>query len=183
MEIRIDVSNAAELSAALLRAPDIAADELQAAMGTVTQYLKSETQDVMSERDVLAAGTLRSAWDTDVAVNPQAGTVVGRAFNPLSYAIPVEMGTRPHHPPLAPLVNWAEQKLHLAGEDAVRAARGIQRKIGRYGTPARGMAHTALASASATIQAEFAECAQRIRARIAAAGGGAGGAVNPGGAA
>ena len=180
MEIRIDVANAAQISAALLQSPEIAIDELQTTMGSVTQNLKRETQEVMAERRVIAAGTLRAAWDTDINVNQAAGTVIGRVFNPLSYAIPVELGTKPHFPPLAPLVNWAEQKLHLSGEDAVRVARGIQRKIGRRGTEARGMAHTALAGAADNIQAEFAACARRIVARVAAAGGGA---VNPGGAA
>lgn len=183
VDVRIEATNAAEITAAFLRSREIVLDELETTMGTAIEAVKTETQMVMTERKVVAAGTLRSAWITRVDVDRGVGQVVGRATNPESYAIPVELGTKPHYPPLEPLINWAEQKLHLQGPDAERAARGIQRKIGRIGTPARGMAHTGLAGAADTIRAEFAECAQRIKARIAAAGGGAGGAVNPGGAA
>lgn len=181
MEIRIDVANAAQISAAFGRAPAMVLDELETTMGNITAYLARESM----ENTPTAAGTLRSAWITRVDVIAQLDAVYGRVTNPLPHALPVELGTKPHFPPLAPLINWAEQKLHLYGEEAEAAARGIQRKIGRYGSPGMGMAHYALADGRSTIAAEFQECAQRIKVRLAAGdGSGAGtGAVNPGGAA
>lgn len=172
MEIRVDVANAEAISRAFLRAPAMVMEELASTMQGVTNYLMRETQEVMLERKAVAAGTLRSAWFTDVAVN--GSVVVGRVTNPLPYAIPVELGTKPHFPPIAPLINWVEQKLNLSGDEAESRAIAIQRAIGRRGTLGRGMAHAAFAQGQETIRDEFEECAQRIAARLAAADGGAG---------
>lgn len=173
MQIHVDVRNAAQITAAFANAPAMVLDELATAMNSAVAYLARES----AENTPTAAGTLRSGWITSVDVLAAADQVVGRVTNPLPYALPVELGTKPHFPPLAPLINWVEQKLHLAGPEAESAARGIQRKIGRYGSPGMGMAHYALADGRATVQAEFAEAAQRIRNRIAAADDGAGGAA------
>lgn len=170
MEIRVDVANAEAISRAFLQAPAMVLDELELTMENVTLYLMREAQ----ENTPTAAGTLRSGWTTQVDVIAQLDTVFGRVTNPLPYALPVELGTKPHFPPIAPLLNWVEQKLNLYGDEAEGAALGIQRKIGRYGTPGMGMAHYALRDGRSTIAAEFEECAQRITARLAAADGGAG---------
>lgn len=174
MEIRVDVANAEAISRAFLQAPAMVLDELEVTMKSVTGYLMRETQEVMLERKVVAAGTLRSGWTTQVDVIASLDTVFGRVTNPLPYAIPVELGTKPHFPPLEPLINWVEQKLWLYGDEAEARARAIQRSIGRHGTLGRGMAHTAFAQGQETIRDEFTECAQRITARLAAADGGAG---------
>lgn len=171
MQVRVNVHDAEAIAAAFLHAPDIVLDELAVTMGNITSYLARES----AENTPTAAGTLRSAWYTQVDTVMQLDAVFGRVGNPLPYALPVETGTRPHFPPIAPLINWVEQKLNLFGPEAEQAARGIQRKIGRYGSPGMGMAHYALADGRATIAAEFDECAQRIVARIGAQGGGAGG--------
>lgn len=47
----------------------------------------------------------------------------------------VEYGTRPHWPPLEPLILWATRKLGLSEKDAESAARAIQVKISKKGTP------------------------------------------------
>lgn len=169
MEVRVQIDNAAAITRAFVQAPAMVLDELQATMGSLMAYLHRET----AENTPTAAGLLRQAWLPSVQVNAATDMVIGRLTNPLPYALPVEQGTRPHWAPLAPLINWAEQKLHLAGDEAEAAARAIQRKIASRGTLARGMAHFALADARSTIEAEFADCAQRIKARLAAADGAA----------
>jgi hypothetical protein len=135
-------------------------------MVSVTLYLQREA----AENTPTAAGTLRSGWTTSVDVITQLDSVFGRVSNPLPYALPVELGTKPHFPPLAPLINWVEQKLNLYGDEAEAAALGIQRKIGARGTPGYGMARFALIDGRSTIEAEFTECAQRITARLAEMG-------------
>lgn len=169
MEIRISVPEAERITGAYARAPAMVLDELETTMGSVVEYLRRET----AEGTPTAAGTLRSAWITSVDVIAQLDAVFGRITNPLPYALPVELGTRPHFPPIEPLINWVEQKLGLYGEEAEGAARGIQRKIGRVGSIGHGMAHFALRDARATIELEFADCAQRITQRLAGMAGGA----------
>lgn len=174
MDIRIDMPSAQAITAAFVHAPAMVLDELAVTMETVTAYLQRETQ----ENTPTAAGTLRASFITSVDVVSQLDAVFGRVSSPLPYALPVELGTKPHTPPLEPLINWVEQKLSLYGPEAEAAARGIQRKIARFGSIGHGMAHFALADGRSTIQAEFEACAKRIEARIAgAAGGRAGGAA------
>lgn len=166
MELRIDVPSAQAISAAYLQAPAMVLDELTTAMELAVSYLQRETQD----RTPTAAGILRDSFVTQVGTLAQLGAVFGRVSSPLTYAVPVELGTRPHYPPLEPLINWVEQKLDLYGDEAEAAARGIQRKIGQRGSIGHGMAHFALRDGRETVLAEFAEAAQRIKARLAAAG-------------
>lgn len=166
MEVRVQLDNAAVITRAFAQAPAMVLDELETTVGSLMAYLHRET----AENTPTAAGLLRQAWITRVDVLAQLDAVFGRLTNPLPYALPVEVGTKPHWAPLAPLINWAEQKLHLAGDEAEAAARSIQRKIASRGTLARGMAHFALADARGTIEAEFADCAQRIKARLADTG-------------
>lgn len=167
--LRLEVDQAVVISRAFARAPAIALDELETTIGSLMQYLQRETQ----ENTPTDLGQLRSAFVTDVQAFTQLDAVFGTLSNALPYAIPVELGTKPHFPPLAPLVSWVERKLELFGAEAEAAARGIQRKIGREGSPGYGMARFALLDGRDTIAAEFAECAARITARIEAEGGAA----------
>ena len=89
MDVRIDVTNAAQISAAFARAPEMVLDELETTMGNITAYLARES----AENTPTAAGTLRSGWITRVDVIAQLDAVYGRVTNPLSYALPVELGT------------------------------------------------------------------------------------------
>lgn len=161
MQISIDVDSAMVISRAFLAAPVVVMHELETAMLSSLLYLEGQT----AERTPVNLGTLRRSYTSEVSQFSDA--VFGKMSSPLPYALPVEMGTKPHYPPLEPLINWVEAKLGLYGDEAERAARGIQRKIGRFGTPGYGMAHFALLDGQATIAAEFAEAAGRITARLA----------------
>lgn len=152
------------ISRAMLSAPAVVMDELTEAMRKSVEYLRRETV----ERTPHQSSNLRNSFTTDVQAFGDA--VFGKVSSPLTYALPIEMGTKPHYPPLEPLINWVEAKLGLYGDEAESAARGIQRKIGRFGTPGYGMAHFALLDGQSTISAEFADAATRITARLADAG-------------
>lgn len=164
MQLTLDVSTAAAVSGAFARAPEILLDELETAMGSSVAYLLRETQ----ENTPTAMGTLRRSFISRVDVLASLDAVFGEVSSPLPYALPVELGTKPHYPPLEPLITWAEVKLSLADDEAEAAALAIQRKIGRVGTPGFGMAHFALADGRDTINGEFAAAAQRALLRIGA---------------
>ncbi|WP_146027251.1 hypothetical protein [Bowmanella denitrificans] len=59
---------------------------------------------------------------------------VGVVGNPLNYAVPVELGTKPHFPPIAPLLDWVETVLGLDGSEAEQVAYAIAWKIKHKGT-------------------------------------------------
>lgn len=164
MRLGLDISTAVSITSAFARAPAIVLEELETAMGSAVEYLKRETQ----ENTPTAMGTLRQSFIGGVDVIASLDAVFGTVGSPLPYALPVELGTKPHYPPIEPLINWVEVKLGLTGDDAESAARAIQRKIGRVGTPGYGMARFALIDGRDTIAAEFADAAERIVARVEA---------------
>lgn len=165
MQVSIGLDAAMAISRAWATHPQLVTDELETAMLSSLLYLEGQT----AERTPANLGTLRRSYTSSVSTFVDA--VFGTMSSPVSYAMPIEMGTRPHFPPLAPLINWVEAKLGLVGEEAEGAARGIQRKIGRFGTPGYGMARYALIDGQATIRGEFDEAAERIVARLARLGG------------
>lgn len=60
--------------------------------------------------------------------------VRGTLGTPLQHGLPVEKGTRPHFPPVAPIQHWVERKLGITGKEAKSAAFLIARAISRRGT-------------------------------------------------
>jgi hypothetical protein len=65
--------------------------------------------------------------------------VLLRVGTNLKYAIYVHEGTKPHYPPLAPILRWVRQKnprIRRNRKELKRRARAVVMKIGRYGTPA-----------------------------------------------
>jgi len=125
-------------------------------------HLQAEVQD----RTPTTHGTLRVSILGDV--RPLAGLgMEGVVGTSLAYALPVELGTKPHMPPVAPLVQWAKQKLGVSGKEAERAGWAIARKIARVGTKGHFMFATAFAENEAQIVRGFGVAVSRIERRIA----------------
>ncbi|HPE81000.1 MAG TPA: hypothetical protein PKZ35_13465 [Gammaproteobacteria bacterium] len=82
--------------------------------------------------------------------------VLGVVGTSAPHAVPVELGTRPHFPPLAPLVDWVRAKLDITDpQQAVSVAMSIQRKIGAHGTKGKMMFHRAFADLSPQIEGMY----------------------------
>lgn len=79
-------------------------------------------------------GRLRASITPEV--KQHMWTVQGVVGSNVKYAPFVEFGTRPHYPPLAPILFWVRRKFRLKGDALFAVARGVQRKIGRSGTKA-----------------------------------------------
>ena len=58
----------------------------------------------------------------------------GQVGTPAIYGESVEYGTKPHFPPIAPLIFWVEKRLGLSGKEAKSVAFAIARKISKKGT-------------------------------------------------
>jgi hypothetical protein len=65
--------------------------------------------------------------------------VWGMVSTPAKYGEPVELGTRPHFPPVAPIQYWVEKQLGLSGKEAKSVAFLIARAISKRGTKPRKM--------------------------------------------
>lgn len=170
MDVRIELHQAVQVQQAFAAAPGIVLDELTRAVSSSMSYLHGE----VVKGTPADLGTLRGAFIYDVTRTELLDAVFGELTNPITYALPVEMGTKPHYPPIEPLIGWVERKLDLFGDEAEARARAIQRKIGRFGNTGYGMVRYAWMDGQSTVQNEFAQAAQRIEQRLgAAAGGGA----------
>lgn len=126
---------------------DIAAAQrfLASLPGTVDRGIEEGVLEagMLLQRDVVertprAAGTLR---DSIIAAAPerQGDAILGVVGSPLAYAVPVELGTKPHMPPLQPIIDWVRLKLGLKGKRAEKAAKAIRWKIFRRGTKGANM--------------------------------------------
>lgn len=167
--IRVDLPNSVELAAAWRRAPDIVRDELVAAMDESLIGLQAEVQDLTP---VGATGLLR---ESEIAqpVQSLADQVIGVVGTSLNYAEAVELGTKPHFPPVEALEDWVKQKLGVADKDVPRVAFLVARKISLTGTPAAGMFHRGLNNVRAAIAQRFEQATRRIVERLAITGGNA----------
>ncbi len=162
LRIEMNADSIRAIEAAWRQAPDIVQDELRQFVTTVTAHIQGEVQ----ERTPTTFGTLRASIIGDVRALPGLGFegVVGSS---LAYAVPVELGTKPHTPPIAPLVQWARQKLALRGAEAKRAAWGIARKIAARGTEGHFMFRDTFEANQAQVVRGFDVVVRRIAARIA----------------
>lgn len=80
-------------------------------------------------------GALRSSIGSEI--EGLGLNTIGRVGSAKSYAPFVELGTRPHWPPLRPIIYWVARKFRATGLRLRRIARGVQRGIAARGTRAR----------------------------------------------
>lgn len=163
MNLRIDAKEVEALAQAWRQAPDMVADELLAMMTGATLLLQREIQERTPR------GVTHHLSESIQAQEPErlADQVLGVVSTPILYAVPVEMGTKPHHPPIQPLVEWARLKLGLSPEEAERAGFLIAKKIAAHGTKGAFMFARALDANREQLEAMFDAAAGRIVARLA----------------
>lgn len=157
----VDTREIRALTAAFKASPEMVQRELRVFMGEAVGHLKDEAQ----ARTPTTHGTLRSSIIGNV--RPVSGFgVEGVVGSSLGYAVAVELGTRPHMPPVEPLIDWVSQKFGLRGKEAKAAAWRVAKGIARHGTPAVGMFHGAFNSNKAQLAERFSETVQRITRQL-----------------
>lgn len=166
-EIRIDIRGAAAMAKAFERAPDVVRGELVTAATEASLLLEREVKEG-TPTGVGAGGGLRGSI---AAREPRVlgDNVIGEVGTPLNYAVPVELGTRPHFPPVQPLADWAEFKLGVPREEAGTVGFLIARKIAREGTEGAFMFQRAFDANEPQVQRIFEGAQARIAERIGTA--------------
>ncbi len=168
MEIRIDFSEIRQLQANYERSPEIVREELLRAMTESDLLLEREVQDGEAMTKATASGLLRASITHEQRVEGLG--VEGFVGSPLNYVRPVELGTRPHFPPLEPLMDWVRLRFPVRSDAEVRSiAYLVARKISRVGTKGKEIFGRALATAEPQIAAIFEVARDRIAARLAGA--------------
>jgi len=164
MEYDIDYSELQQLQAAFERAPNVVREELDAAVTEADSLLTREVQ----EESPVAGGTFRASIFHEEEV--QDTVVMGVVSTPLNYAPAVELGTKPHFPPVEALIDWVRSKLHITDEKSARGvAFLIARKISRVGTKEQRPFGRVYQAQLPQVNAIFDRAGARIAARLAGA--------------
>lgn len=144
------------------QAPQIVREELLRSMREADALLEREVKDAMPT----ASGVSRaSIFSREQALPEGALGVVGSALPQVAY---LELGTRPHFPPVEALEDWVRIKFGYTRDAQVHgAALAIARKIASRGTLGIGMFHRSFARLEPTLGRIFAGTRDRVAARLA----------------
>lgn len=162
--VRVEPFGIRQVAGMFNQAPVIALEELLSAMVESDLFLQREVM----ERTPTAHGLLRNSIFTEERVN--ADGVIGVVGSPLNYAEYVELGTRPHFPPIEPLIDWVKTKGIATDEEAEQIAYRIARAIAVRGTLAVGMFNRAFAYGVPQIERRFEMARDRVLERMGSAG-------------
>lgn len=163
VSIRID---SAALGRALDTAADVVAEEVLPAVIEAQLLLQRE---IVERTPTSGAGTLRNSIGALPVVFAER-RILGEVGTALAYALPVETGSKPHRPPIEPLIDWVTRKLGLRGKEARRRAHAIAGKIARDGTKANWMFRDGLGAAQAQVYEIIAAGTARALARVEGGG-------------
>ena len=110
--------------------PEASAAARESRITEAILLLEREVKDRMP----VGAGPIHLRDTMFHSVDNYGAGIQGIRGTPAIHGEPVEYGTRPHFPPVAPILHWVENKLRLTGKAARSVAFLIARKISRSGT-------------------------------------------------
>lgn len=120
--LKVDLSDIEQLTKKFPEASRTAREE---ALEWCMKLLERE----IVERTPRGAGPIHLADATFTDVGVRGAKVWGVVGNPLEHGVPVELGTKPHFPPIGPIQHWVERILHKGGKEAKSIAFCIARRI------------------------------------------------------
>lgn len=162
--IELDINSLTELSGLWKKAPDIARDEMLSAVTEVDLMMEAEAKE-NTPVGVGGGGGLRgSIFSQERSIG---NSVIGVTGSPLPYAVAVELGTKPHMPPVEPLKDWVRQKLRVDEREVGHVAFLIARKIASKGTEGKFMFAEAYKAKRVQAANRFETAIRNIRARLA----------------
>ncbi len=165
--ISLDTSAMQAYARFLKQAPAIAHEEMAASLQEALLLLEREIKDG-TPVGVHGAGGLRGSITHKLrgeAVDAGRG-VAGDVFSPLNYAESVELGTKPHFPPIAPLQDWVEHKLGVDPNESAAVAYLVARKIAKHGTKGAHMFEKGLSENSQQVVQILSAAVDRIATRL-----------------
>ena len=169
MELRVDTRQIEALGALFARAPEITATELYVSVVEADLLVQGELQQSLPR----GAGGMRGGGGLagSVFTDEQKfdDNVVGLVATQLPYAEAVEVGTRPHMPPVQPIADWVAAKFGEQGPEGVRIAWAIAKTIAAKGTKPNPVWQRTAERMLPEIQRKIAEAVVRITGRLAPA--------------
>ena len=145
------------------RAPEILVEELTPSVIEAQLLVEREIRE---RTPTSGAGTLRDSIGA-LPVTFSQDRVRGEVGTALSYAQPMESGSRPHMPPVEPIAEWVRRKLGKKPAEAKGIAFAIALKIAKEGSEGAFMFRDGLAAAQAQVLEILGEGVDRAVARVA----------------
>lgn len=105
-----EIDGAVELTEAFKAAPEIVEKVAFRALTKATALLE---RDIKERTPFGVTGLLRDSITAQRPYRSGLDGLVGVVSSPLDYAVCVELGTKPHYPPLEPIKQWVLKKLGL----------------------------------------------------------------------
>lgn len=170
MQLSIAIPGAEIVARAFREAPELIEPTILRAAWSAGLLLEREVKE-LTPVGVGAGGGLKGSIFTEKPeVGPQGVAIaVGTA---MAYAEPVELGTKPHMPPVDALIPWVEAKLGIGAEQAEAVAYAIARKIKREGTEGAFMFASAFKRHAGQIERIFATGVAQLTQQMASRAGG-----------
>ena len=160
-EIHIDFDRLQTLERSLAAHPQVVREELERAVIEADELVLREVQDNWPH----ASGLSRESMHARELVDGLQ--VEGFVGSSLDYVQPVDLGTKPHFPPIEPLVDWVKIRFAVTSEQqAEHIARAIAWKIFRRGTQGAHVFDTVLKRLEPQLGEIFAKAEERIANRI-----------------
>ncbi|MFP3943811.1 MAG: hypothetical protein ACLFWF_07960 [Alphaproteobacteria bacterium] len=163
-DMAIDIREAAALAAAFQRAPEVVEAEIHAATLESLLLLEREVKE-NTPVGIGGGGGLKGSFSAR-GPNTLGEETLGEVGSNLNYAVPVELGSKPHFPPIEPLSDWARAKLGVPAEEARSVGFLVARKISRKGTEPVEMVQRAMRDNERQVQEIFSRAVARIASRI-----------------
>jgi len=133
VKIRLNLKNLEKLSR---RYPDISLSVREAKVTEALQLLEREVKI----NTPYGAGPVHLRDSIHSKTRIEGRRVAGFMGTPLEHGEPVELGTKPHFPPVDALQHWVERVLRIEDDKRARSvAFAIARKISRRGTRGKKM--------------------------------------------
>ena len=126
-----EITGAQELTEAFKKAPEIVEKVGARAIIKATALLEREVKE---RTPFGVTGLLRQSIAAQKPYRSGVDNMTGVVSSPLDYAVCVELGTKPHYPPIEPIKEWVLKKLELPDVEAESVARLIAWKIKAHGT-------------------------------------------------
>ena len=105
---------------------DVRVSKLTKALALLERAVKLKTPE--------GAGPIHLRDSIHPKVSMPGKSVKGLLGTPLAHGESVELGTKPHFPPIGPIQHWVEKKLGISGKEAKSVAFAIAITIARRGT-------------------------------------------------
>ena len=165
LSFELDASSIDVLKKAWRSAPEAATRHLVVAATEGTLLIEREWRD-------RAPKGATQAYENSIAARPVDVTperVIGTVGSSQPHALHLELGTKPHMPPIEPLVDWAKAKFGLSDREARSVGYAVALKIKAEGTEGQHLLEGTFEDNLDQIQSIFESAIQDLGRELAGA--------------